>query len=360
MKKIGGENSGVTVAQRTTWDGGRIRYDARGRPTFVIERMIESKRYKVSTRTHTERAALEHLKRFESDPGGYDPRGSLPADPLRLDKALRDSFLQWSAAPLAAGGCANTKAWVSKQRRALEWWEAAIGRDDLRAPRMKPAALMARLAGTPDRATKIRVLKTLYAWMRTETHRITAAEDPTLDAISTPQAGPAQAKRVKVITVAAIESMIVRLVQPYRAALTVQAGTGWHTEETIRFAAYGWIERPRDEASAGTLVLPLHKRGDEHRSRVTTRVLEAAGVLLKHGSFSRSRYDAAVRAACKLAPKIEPAFTPAMMRHTVATFAIEAGAPLAAVADFEGHRSPATTKRFYGTHAAPAKVPTPL
>jgi len=353
----------ATLTQSTRWEGGRIRIDARGRPVYVIERMVHGKRYAVSTRAHNRRAALEHLSRFEADPEGYDPRGALPAEPLRLDVTLRDAFLMWSAAPKSAGGCANTKAWVSKQRRILKWWETELRERDLRAPRMKPAALRAILDGPPptsDRASKIRVIKTLYGYLRTVAHRITAAEDPTLDTLQTPQAGPAQAKRKKVVSIAAIETVILRLAPLYGAALTVQAGTGWHTEEAIRYAASGWTEPPRSSAEAGVLVLPLHKRGDEQRSRVSARVLAAAGVLTRHGSFSRSRYDAAVRAACKLDPKVAPTFTPANMRHTVATFALEAGADLRAVADFEHHVNLTTTKRFYATHAAPAKVPTPL
>jgi enoyl-CoA hydratase len=38
--------------------------------------------------------------------------------------------------------------------------------------------------------------------------------------------------------------------------------------------------------------------------------------------------------------------------------AFAAGADIGAVSTFLGHRTLATTKKFYATHAAPAKVPT--
>ena len=104
------------------------------------------------------------------------------------------------------------------------------------------------------------------------------------------------------------------------------------------------------------LVCPRHKNGEPHRTRVTTEVLAAAEKLLAHGPISREWYDRAVRSACEAA-KI-PIFTPGRLRHSVATWAIEVGADLEDVSAFLGHRSPRTTKRFYATHAAPARVPT--
>ena len=51
-------------------------------------------------------------------------------------------------------------------------------------------------------------------------------------------------------------------------------------------------------------------------------------------------------------------FSPGQYRHSVATWAVEAGADPAAVAAFLGHKSPATTKRFYATLAVCPKIPT--
>jgi len=55
-------------------------------------------------------------------------------------------------------------------------------------------------------------------------------------------------------------------------------------------------------------------------------------------------------------PGVEP-FGPGVLRHSVATLAVNSGASPAAVAAFLNHRSPRTTLRFYATLATPVKVP---
>ena len=71
-----------------TWFGGRIWCDDRGRNVYVIRKQVNGKRYEISTRSHTERAALEQLKRFEADPEGYDPRGVIQEEPILLTESL--------------------------------------------------------------------------------------------------------------------------------------------------------------------------------------------------------------------------------------------------------------------------------
>ncbi|WP_395831273.1 tyrosine-type recombinase/integrase [Archangium violaceum] len=73
-------------------------------------------------------------------------------------------------------------------------------------------------------------------------------------------------------------------------------------------------------------------------------------------SFSFEKYTLAIKGACTAAGI--PPFTPGRFRHSVATWAIEKGAAPASVAAFLNHKSPATTRRFYATHAVPAKIPT--
>lgn len=139
------------------------------------------------------------------------------------------------------------------------------------------------------------------------------------------------------------------------------AGTGWHVSEVGRFAREGQIEsmpaHVEDESAVAVLVCPMHKSGEEHRTAVTRPVMQAAEQLLEHGGFSEVGLYQAVRAACAHDPKIDPPICPGQYRHAVATWAIEAGAHPAAVAAFLGHRSPATTKRFYAMHAVPPRVP---
>jgi len=47
-----------------------------------------------------------------------------------------------------------------------------------------------------------------------------------------------------------------------------------------------------------------------------------------------------------------------MLRHSVATHAVNACGSVQAVAEFLGHRTKKTTARFYSTFASVAKVPT--
>jgi integrase len=131
----------------------------------------------------------------------------------------------------------------------------------------------------------------------------------------------------------------------------------------MRFANDGAVE-PLPKAmkvangAVAVLVCPMHKSGDMHRTAVSQEVLEAAERLRSRGWPADSQFPfyEAVESACKAA-KIPP-FTPGRFRHSAATWAIEAGADPASVAAFLGHKSPATTKRFYATVAVVPKVPT--
>jgi len=65
-----------------TWEGGFVRSGAKGRKVYVIHRMIDGRNYKVSTRASTLRAAMEQLKRFETDPENYNPAGLPHEQPI--------------------------------------------------------------------------------------------------------------------------------------------------------------------------------------------------------------------------------------------------------------------------------------
>lgn len=79
MGKDAASEAGKWYAE--TWDCGYVRVDAKGRKVYVIRRMLNGKTYKVSTRAHTLRAAMEQLKRFEADPDGYSPAGAPQSSP---------------------------------------------------------------------------------------------------------------------------------------------------------------------------------------------------------------------------------------------------------------------------------------
>jgi hypothetical protein len=380
------------------WRGGRAWRDPDGRLTFYIRRQVRGVSYDVNTGCSSIAAAAAHLERFERDPEGYRA-ATVSAEPIFLDEKRVEAFLAWSL-----GEKGNSSPWVAKQKSHLAWWADKLAGVDLRRASLRDHIVPA-YQGATDSASRVRVLKAFYGWLRKVTHAITAAEDPTLGVLSVPVAKPAQRTKskviprehyllvrdhlraeeetrwaareerkraAKVVSISTGETVEEEGFGPWADALVVLAGTGWHTTEIVRFAASGTIEPlPKsmkvDNGAVGVLVCPLHKSGDTHRTAVSQEVIDAATRLLTHGAFSREWFDRAVRSACKAVklpvPRPDgtdsiPVFTPGRFRHSVATWAFEAGADPFAVSAFLGHKSPATTRKFYATLATVPKVPT--
>jgi integrase len=219
---------------------------------------------------------------------------------------------------------------------------------------------------------RIQVLKAFYGWLRTVEHVITPAEDPTFGTLTVPVARAAQLDETKVVPKKDILAVVAWLkkhksekgkrTRMWGDLLFMLAGTGWHVTELARFTESGTIEPlPKGTGrgeSAGVLVM-THKSGRPHRTRVSEEVLKVAKKMVGTGSFSRAVFDKAVAAACE--KSVATAFTPGMMRHTVASWAEDHGAAPEFVSGFLGHSpNTATTKKHYSTHATPRKVPTPV
>jgi integrase len=321
------------------WDGGYITPAG----VYVIYKRVRGKLYEVSTRAKSSRAAHEHLARFQASPEGYKPEGEAPRGALVLNLELGEAFLLWSRDTKR-----NTSRWVRDQQRALAWWGERLAGADLRT--VKTARVLAELQGATGRKQLIATLKAFYAWLRTERHAIRTEEDPTYGQIKVPQARPKQETKVKAIGRDEYERALAALTGWPRDALEVLGGTGWHFTELVRFARSGTVER-HPLNGARVLACPQTKGGAPLRTQVGDAVADAAARLLGCEDLDYFRFRSALRAA-------GATFNPGYMRHSVATWAINAGADPAAVAAFLGHRSQATTKRFYATHAVPAKVPT--
>ncbi len=354
----------VPKQDREAWEqrGGRVRTDAKGRPVYVIRKQIGNHRFEVSTRKHTLDAALSEWAKFEKDPEGYRPGGDPSTAPVFLDNDLSEEFLGWSK-----NDKGNTIKWVENQRRAIAWWQKQLGATNLRRARLLDHILPA-LEGVDGRNQKIRVLKSLYGWLRKVRHLIAASEDPTFGTLSAQQSKPAQRTKSKVIPKAHYLLVREHLTGPWPDLLTVLAGTGWHLTELGRFAVSGTIEAlPAatrvDTGAVGVLVCPMHKSGDTHRTAVSAEVLEAAKRVRARGEFSESKLYKAIKSACAAVKNPDGTngitfFAPSHFRHSVATWAFEQGADPAAVSAFLGHKSPATTKKFYATLATVPKIPT--
>ncbi len=337
-----------------TWDGGYVRKDARGRDVYVIRQQVNGQRYEVSTRAFSVKAALEQLKRFQSDPDAYDPRGDERPDPIYLDKALSEEFLTYSREEKK-----NTVHWVSEQRTLLADWAEDLHGVDLRRASLRDHILPVLKPGRPSRQHRIALLKSLYAWLRTVKRDLTLNEDPTAGgALKVPQtADPAVRRREanKAVPREHVELAREHLAGGWRDALDLQAATGWHVTEVQRFAVGGEIEPPapsQQEMGVAGILIVKHKSGAQHRTGVTATTLEAAQRLRERGGFAIGWYQKAVKSAC-LAAGLKKAFGPGQMRHSVATWAVDSGVDLPTVSTFLVHRSASTTQRFYATHATP-------
>ncbi len=332
-----------------TWDGGRILVDSDGRDVYQIRKQINGKRYEVSTRCHSTKAAHEQLKRFEADPEGYMPSG-LSSNRLVLDEALRDEFLAWSELEKK-----NTKTWVGQQRLYLTWWMEKIGSHDLH--KMTLDHILPHLADPSAKSSKISVLKVFYTWLVKVKRALKPAQDPTFRALESIQAKPAQWKKSKVIKPEDYRLVLEALEGHWRDGLEVLAGTGWHVTELVRFVISGDVEKHQKVENSVVLTCPATKGGEVLRTAVSLEVGAAGRRLRKRGAFDRDKFDDAVKEASEKAG-VKPHITPGRFRHSVATWAINNGADPAQVAAFLGHKSPRTTRKFYATHAVPVKVPT--
>lgn len=391
-----------------TWAGGYIRYDAKGRATFYIRAMRRGVRYDLSTRAHDARAAHDHLRRFDMDPEAYSTwlrEGSSAREssvtPIYLDKPLREEFLAWSEKPKTEGGKGNTPEWRAYQRRELEWWALRLADGDGVALDLRKVtredifrALDGDSKATPPVAKaggirkKQAILKSVYGWLRKHRRgeRIAPQEDPLAEVPNLP-GGVAQAngpsKYVPPANVHAVIDDLVTRGSLYGHALCVQAGTGWHTRELLRFVADGRVDPVptyvREPGVTAVLVAPRHKSGKQHLTKAGPTVEQSARILLgaapdddasaidgrartyrgkgeQRGSISERHYVEAVHKACvKLGI---PKFNPAWMRHTNATHAVQVGAPKESVGGFLGHSDAAMVDLHYATRAIPPKVPT--
>jgi len=273
------------MAKRTgTWDGGYIRKDGRDRDVYVIRQQIAGKRYEVSTRAFTERAALEQWKRFQSDPEGYDPRGGVRPDPIYLDRPLVEAYLRYSRKEKG-----NTPKWVREQKKMLAWWSKKLHGVDLRGASLRDA-IIPPLAKAPGKYHKVTVLKGMYTWLRRVRRELSLAEDPTAaGGLLLPAPRREQVRLPKAVPREHVELALDHLTGGWRDALVLQTETGWHVSEVQRFTADGEIEPPspsqKEQGIAGVLVV-LHKSGDQHRTAVSAKTLAAAGRLRERGGFS--------------------------------------------------------------------------
>jgi integrase len=351
------------TAYLENWKHGFIRVDAKGRKTYVIREMVNGERLKVSTRAHTLDGALAAYALWSKDPAGFEngPQLAPPLAPQQvlLTRGLVDEFLEWSQ-ETGFHGRGNTVGHVANQRIAMDFWLKHLARRDLHHVDLERDILPV-LIGQSQQANRRRTLKAFFSWLRSEDggNRIKLAEDPVARALKVPKSDPrARTKANKAVAWRDLLKVRDALQGHWRAAFEVQMATGWHGTEIKRFAIGGVVEKyngPQKGVGA-VLVCPEHKNGGEHRSAVDKAAVAAAKQVLAYGSFEPANYSREVLRVSAVV-KVKT-FTAGQLRHSVATHMInDLGADLATVSTFLGHKSPATTARFYATHTVP-KNPT--
>ncbi len=342
------------------WDHGREWLSSHGVRTYFIRKTIAGKTWEVSTRRSTEAAALAEFRRFEIDPANYSPRPDV-VDALYLDEGLIEMFLAWSKAGQKDGGKGNSKAWRRKQQQYLAWWAQELEGKDLKRLDLR-TDIIGPLKGTSARAHRIAVVKSLFGWLRTVEHEISKGEDPVLGELKAPKRQGAQSAGTRYVPpVADVRAVIAKLAAPYKDALLVGLGTGWHTTEVCRFAADGLAEEfPKEQRRKAEwgVIGTTHKSKNYHLTRVSKAVFQAAQQLLKHGPISREWFDRAAKKACKDLG-VTP-FAPGAMRHVVGSFGVAATGNLQSTAGFLGHQGARMVALNYAPNAAPAKIPTPV
>lgn len=352
------------------WEGGEIRATLDGRRVYHVRKHFGGRRWQFSLATGDVEVALAEYRRWRADPWGYQLAPPPPsAGPVILSVERVGRFLAWSKAR------GNSPGYVQSQKSALSWWALHLFAHDLR--KLWPVDLHGPLQGATALRQRIAAIKVFFHWLRTEEHELLERDATTT--LRSPTTRPEQWAKSKVISREAVELVRAKMPERYRDALDVLLGTGWHKTELVRFADGGSVELlppQRQAEGAAQLLCPRTKSGAPLRTIVSPQVADAARRLLtvepdhrarNGGRISGDYLNVAISEALAVvnaerAEKHQALFEPfsaGSARHTVATWAIEAGAAPAAVAAFLNHRSMATTMRFYATLAAPPKVPTP-
>lgn len=356
MKTTNGDSveTATPKKKRPVWLGGFIRVTARGKRVYVIEKRIGGVLFKASTRKHTEDAAIKEFRKFEADPGGYDPTKS--ADSLIMTPELVLEHVDWQTAPRPAG-LGNDHEWALTCGSFLKAWLEAYGNRDLRRVTAVDIKQMLRRWKTsvPNRVS---ALKGFYSWLRKEKGLLKHHEDPTPDV---PIPGRRAAKETETgardASFEKVQRVYAHLREDVRDILLLLSGTGWHVSEVRRFVTNGEIRKDPTGKHLATLVT-FHKLREHAVSGLThPEHLEAARRLREKGYMLSRKHLATLMLKANIAAGIDPETERPVylgdMRHSVGTWAIEDGEDIAATAKAFNHTSEKMLRRHYVRHAVP-------
>jgi integrase len=341
------------------WAGGRVR-DVQGRRVWVIERRGRT----ITLDVHSEPDALAELALFSRDPGGYRPRRDTVPDRIQIDADTLDALMRdLVKRDTTEDYRAYTLAYLKKWDRALAAKHGSAY--DLR--HLKLRDLRAALATWKTAEQKrIVAIKTLTAYLRAE-GRLDLVDDPTHD-LAVPQAVAEKSRRRKGYAMAHVAKVYAEITdQSIRDVIWLRAYTGMHESEIRRVALGRARLRRVDDPSgiAGTLVFP-HKSGTHVLSLAAGSYAAAERLQRAGGIPGRVLIHRALERAARAAGVAKP--NPSELRHSFATWAPDhgvevrptaAGVPMALVASVLGHRSQATTRKFYTEVDVPPMIALP-
>lgn len=331
---------------------------------FIIEKRIHTKKFHVSTRCTSLRAALKQLERFEADPGGYDPAGTVTPDALVLTQALIDEFHEWHLLEVS-------HEWARDVRRLLDWWANNFKGKDLRRLSLV-ADINPHLKKATQKHHRVSALKAFTGWAR-QTGKLKRTEDVTLD-LEVPKVGAAE--EPKDMPFELVVETFPHLDHQMRDVVQVLAATGWHLAELRRFAEAGIIRErtERDPADVVGVIGVVHKNSllkknrDKHfTALVHQEHYDAAKRIRERGTLPdrwalRKRMVAAAEAVTEARHKEDPQAPAAPVvqlgsfRHSVTTWLAAGGFSDAQVAKYVGHANEAMVRRHYINAAKAALV----
>jgi integrase len=326
--------------------GGFIRKTKAGRPVYVIEKRIRGALFKVSTRCHTEDAAMRELRKFEADPGAYVPGG---VERLKMTVDLILDYRTWQ---LEERG--NTHEWAHTSANLLMDWLESFENLDLR--RVNSITVKDTLARwTTSRPARITALKGFFTWLRKERGVLKHHEDPMPDVRMPQRKSAKETSGPRDVPFKTALAVYKHLRADVVDILQLLAGTGWHLSEAIRFASGGEVRRDPTRKHKVVLVT-FHKRKEWAVSGLNRPEHIAAARRIREQGWmlSRGRLAQLMRLANDAAgvPEDERLHL-GDMRHTVGTWAIEDGQDIREVARAFNHESEKMLRKHYVRHSVP-------
>ncbi len=330
---------------RRPWEGGYVRRDAKGRDVFVIERWVKGHKFHVSTRCHRHRAAIKQLERFEADPNTYRPDGG---DEVPITAELIEGFLDHLLHERE-----TSRNYAREMARHMGDWALALQGKSVNT--LQLSDVRGPLSKWTNRQHRLIAIKGFCRWLRQDKGLLRTAHDITLE-IPVPQATPEKFRRRKVVEIGRLIAAFRQLKGAPRDFLLVLASTGMHVTELERFARGHDSSELIDGDPA--VLITRHKSGAMTRIPLAIPEVVKAAKRLRAGGVVPRKLNQQLKDACASAGVKE--FTLGVMRHTVATFAVEAGAPAELVSKFIGHQDLKTVGRFYLDLQRPTEgVPVP-